>query len=1133
MRSSQAILAGAVMAAANVAGPGPAAAQVAPVEGIRNADPRAHAIVGADIVTAPGHTLRGATIVIRDGVIEAVGEVAPPPEARVWSATGLTVYPGLIEAALLIDVPAPEPGSSGGAHWNRLVHPQVQAAGAPLPPAALRESLRAMGFAAAAVYPASGILRGSGAVIALAAADEQVLLYRDRAAMAAGFDRTGWGAGGYPGSLMGSIALLRQTFLDAAWHEECRRLWRADSAGLEPPAHEEALEALRDVMAGAQEVLFDAPGEHEALRAARIAEEFELRVAILGGGLEFRRLREIVAAGRPLIVPLAYPQRPDVSTLAEARNVSLRELQTWEQAPTNPRRLVQSGATVALTTHRLEKRSDFPARLAEAIRHGLDETAALAALTTVPARLLGLDAVLGTIEPGKAANLVLVEGSLFEKSPKVRETWINGRRHEITPRPPATFEGQGVLVAGSGDSALEARVELDTKARRFAVHGQEGAKTGARRVTVTHDRVAAVLEGKALGAEGYVRLEGVVTGGRVIGTLALPDGTELAMVITPREPEPEQPVLARDAAPPGAPEERAADDPPAAEAAVEPAPAGEPGAAAAPGEPPAGEADAVTESAPQVEPAGSTTPRPRGGRGEGRDGGADEGPPDKFEPPPEALAVPLGAYGLDEPPAPQAVAVVGATIWTCGPAGVIENGALLIDRGKIAWVGEAGGFTAPAGAKVIDGAGRHVTPGLIDCHSHTGISGGVNEGTQAVTAEVRIGDVVDPDDVNWYRELAGGLTAANQLHGSANPIGGQNSVVKIRWGGGAGDFVVDDAPGGIKFALGENVKRSTGRYPNSRMGVETAIRDAFTAAREYRARRERYEGLSEEERRRTMPPRRDLELEALAEVLDGSRLVHCHSYRQDEILMLIRLADEMGFTVGTFQHVLEGYKVADAIADHGAGASTFSDWWAYKVEVMDAIPFNGALMHEVGVLVSFNSDSSELARRMNAEAAKAVRYGGVEAHEALKFVTINPAKQLRIDHRTGSLEAGKDGDFALWSASPLSVYAVCEQTWIEGACHFDLESDRALRARDRAERTRLLQKVLAQAHGRSGGRGGTGGEGDGEPAAPDREPVPAGPGGDGPWDNDDPWGATPSGDGHTGDDPHAEEPYSCCREDER
>ena len=450
--------------------------------------------------------------------------------------------------------------------------------------------------------------------------------------------------------------------------------------------------------------------------------------------------------------------------------------------------------------------------------------------------------------------------------------------------------------------------------------------------------------------------------------------------------------------------------------------------------------------------------------------------------PPEELVMPLGAYGVEAAPAQRKVFIRGATIWTEGPEGIIEDGCLIVAGGKIAYVGPAAEDKLTPDMLVIEAEGKHITPGLLDCHSHTGISGGVNEGSQAVTAEVRIADVINPDDINFYRQLAGGLTTINQLHGSANPIGGQNSVIKLKWGAATDQLRIPDAIEGIKFALGENPKRSSGRYPDTRMGVATVIRDAFTAASDYKKTWDRYLSLPTEQRENVMPPRRDLELDALVEILDGERLVHSHSYRQDEILMLIRIADDFGFTIGTFQHVLEGYKIAEAIAEHGAGASTFSDWWAYKVEVQDAIPFNGALMTNVGVVVSFNSDSSELARRMNTEASKAVRYGGLDPHEALKLVTINPARQLRIDHRVGSLEVGKDADFVVWSASPLSTYARCEQTWIEGARYFDLRTDEALRTKINSERQRIIQKIHAQSHdkkknGKDEKNGGNGGEG--------------------------------------------------------
>jgi imidazolonepropionase-like amidohydrolase len=426
--------------------------------------------------------------------------------------------------------------------------------------------------------------------------------------------------------------------------------------------------------------------------------------------------------------------------------------------------------------------------------------------------------------------------------------------------------------------------------------------------------------------------------------------------------------------------------------------------------------------------------------------------------------------------APAAILIRNATIWTCGDQGILTNSQILISGEKIQSVGNFKTELAPDTLE-IDGKGLHVTPGLLDCHSHTAILGSVNENTLPSTAMVRIHDVVNSETGNIYEQLAGGLTVANLLHGSANPIGGQNCVIKLRDGASPEGLVFEDAPPGIKFALGENVKqanwgeRYTTRFPQTRMGVRTFIANRFTAAQEYLAE------LDSCKKSGGLAPRRNLELEALGEIIQGKRWIHCHSYRQDEILMLIRLMEGFGVKIGTFQHVLEGYKVADEIAKHGAGASTFADWWAYKFEVYDAIPYNGSLMHDRGVVVSFNSDSSELARRLYTEAAKAVKYGGITEAEALKFVTLNPARQLRIDQHVGSLESGKDADFVVWSNSPLDSETVCLQTWIDGKKYFDRGLD--------AERTSKLQKeredLVAKAKKISklaGGGGDGGGGGD-------------------------------------------------------
>ncbi len=400
----------------------------------------------------------------------------------------------------------------------------------------------------------------------------------------------------------------------------------------------------------------------------------------------------------------------------------------------------------------------------------------------------------------------------------------------------------------------------------------------------------------------------------------------------------------------------------------------------------------------------------------------------------------------------EVTAIVGGTVLTAGPQGTIERGTVLVRGGKIVAVGRD--VTVPAGAAVVDAASHFVMPGIIDTHSHNAVEGSVNECTDSVTAEVRIADVIDHEDVNIYRQLAGGVTTLNVLHGSCNAIGGQNAVLKLRWGKGPEELVFREAPRGIKFALGENPKRANfrapgpPRYPATRMGVEVVIRQAFEQARTYRREWEDYERklkVAGGKGERPLAPRRDLRLETLRDVLDGKVYVHAHCYRADEILMLIRLAEEFGFRIRTFQHVLEGYKVASEMARHGAGAGTFIDWWAFKLEAYDATPYNPAILARHGVRVSLNSDSNELARRLYWDAAKAVKYGGVDETEALKMITLNAAWQLGIDERVGSIEAGKDADLALFSAHPFSPDARCEMTLVDGVVYFDRAKDLAMR----------------------------------------------------------------------------------------
>jgi imidazolonepropionase-like amidohydrolase len=434
--------------------------------------------------------------------------------------------------------------------------------------------------------------------------------------------------------------------------------------------------------------------------------------------------------------------------------------------------------------------------------------------------------------------------------------------------------------------------------------------------------------------------------------------------------------------------------------------------------------------------------------------------------------------------AQNSIVIRNATIMTVTHGTV--KGSIVVKDGKIAAVGEK--VMEPAGATIIDAGGQYVTPGIIDCHSHIAGDGSINEGSVSVSSMVDIKDIINPEDIAIFRALAGGVTTANILHGSANSIGGQTLPLKMRWGKDAQGMIFEGATPGIKFALGENPKRAgnpTGggrgttttvaaRYPATRMGVEDVIREAFTEAKVYKASWDDYNARVAKGEK-PLPPRKDLKLEPLKEILEGKRYVHSHSYRADEILMLIRVADEFGFKIRTFQHVLEGYKVAKEMAAHGAGGSTFSDWWNYKVEAADAIPYNAAIMTKKGVIASLNSDDAELMRHLNTEAAKAMKYGGATETEALAMVTLNPAKQLGIDHRVGSIDVGKDADLVIFDKHPLSDYSKVQKVLIDGTVYFDRDKAASDQAAKAGEKQKLVEKLKSQQP--QGGRGGRGGRG--------------------------------------------------------
>jgi imidazolonepropionase-like amidohydrolase len=871
--------------------------------GYRPRSPGLEVITAATVFTDPTTRLSPGTIVIRDGVIVAVGErVEIPAGARVWNLTNRTVYAGFIDPAVSLKSTNVARGMIASAtHFygvdnkaneqigleSSRVTPHRRALEGYAPDQKERDSMRELGFTAGNVLGDRGIFRGTGGVVLFSDENPHAAVLKDGTFQFVSFE-SGGRDGGYPASLMGALAFIRQTLHDARFYNS------QTTVEFQP-----ALAALKDVTGGTMPVLFESRSALMVDQATRIANEFKLKAVQLSSGQEWRRPELAEASKAAFIVPMNFPEIPKLPDEDDWLDVSLDQLRAWDWAPENAAVLRKCGLDVAVTTRGLADKKNFRKNLRLAIDRGLSEADAIAALTTVPAKLCGLEGKLGTIAPGKIANLTVVENNgYFAATNKVTEVWVGGEvfRVSLADEKKAAEEKKETKVADSDKEAKEREEKKAAERRELMI------KRIAKAPSETRGPVAS----------------------------------------------------------------------------------------------------------------------------------------------------------------PKAVIIKNATIWTCGPEGILQNADVVFADGKVKGAGHD--VKVEGDVVVIDGSGKHVTPGLIDCHSHAAIVGGVNEGTLPSTAMVQISDVVNSETRNIEEELAGGLTVANLLHGSANPIGGQNCVIKLRDGATPESLKFEDAPPGIKFALGENVKQSNWgdtartRFPQSRTGVPVFMRNRFQAARAY----------AEALRNAPDKTQRDLELDTILEIIEGKRLVHCHSYRGDEIIAFLRVMEDFGVKVATLQHVLEGYKVADEMAKHGVGGSTFSDWFNYKYEVIDAIPHNGSLMRERGVLVSFNSDSSDLARRMYTEAAKAVKYGGTTEEEALKFVTINPAKQLRIDKRVGSLEVGKDADFVIWSKSPLDSGTVCLETWIDGKKYFDRAGTPAKMETLQKERADLLAKAK-QAAGLRGG----------------------------------------------------------------
>lgn len=941
--------------------------------GLRGNTPEVFAFTNARIVTEPGRAIDTGTLVVRDGVVVAVGPgISIPADAHVTDLQGKTIYPGFIDIYARYGVPdVGSDASLSDAHWNPMVRSFFQAGDAFRYDEKEAAALRSQGFVMAHAVPSQGIFRGKGAIVSLGEGETSRLLIGRDVSQVLSAELTVSRGGAYPHSSMGAYSLIRQTLYDALWYSQAQQAYRSSAATTARPETNPALEALAADLKARKPFVFELADEQWLSQALALQKEFNMALWLKGSGYEYRRAAGWPALDYPVIVPLNFPGAPDVSTPEATMQLSLEALRHWQLAPENPARLRQKGYIIALTSDGLASKSDFLNKLQAAVKRGLPETDALAALTTTPAHLLGVANHYGTLATGKAASFIVASDNLFASGGEVEQVWIDGKKYQVKPD---RYDPRGEWVVDSPATMNGLIVRLEGEPSRLRGSLERGEiKVSLQTVKLDGQRLQLSFNGDSLQLGKTLRLSAHFDGNTLLGIAETSLGE----------------IFSWEASRTGGPAEGSREHKP------DPAP-------------------------PFL--------------------------PDRY---------PSMDYGLtQQPEQAEYVLIKNATIWTQGRQGILENYDMMVFRGKIVSIGQS--LSPVANALVVDAAGLHVTPGLIDPHLHTSILGNVNETADAITSETRILDVIDGNNVWIYRLLAGGLTTAKLFHGSANPIGGQDAVIKMRWGQSAEELVMAEAVPGLKFALGENVKRLPDRYPNTRMGTEQIIRDAFEAALRYGRQQQAWE-----QQRRGVPPRRDLQLEPILEVLQGKRMAHVHAYRQDEMLMMMRLAEAYGFRIASFEHTLEGYKIASELKQHGAAAIVWTDWSSFKFEAADGILQNARLLADAGVLTSLHSDNTQLSTRMNWEAAKVMKTG-LSDQEAMNLITINPAKILQIDHLTGSLEVGKSADFVIWNGHPLSSFTTAQQTWIEGRKYFDRDDDVKLQQDVQTERAALIQHIMEQ-----------------------------------------------------------------------
>lgn len=903
-----------------------------------------------------------AVLVFQDGKITASGKVPVPKNAVVIDGRGSFVYPSFIDPYSNLGVEKVQvkeaaqksiyyPKNATIAAYNDAVKAGSRAVDSYTNNGDDYKEYLNQGFGSALAYNQDGIVRGSAVLVALGKGAPSENVLREDAAFILSFDK-GTSTQSYPTSLVGSIALLRQSYLDADWYSK--------GSADEKNGTLESFNKMKNLP-----TILETVDKWDVMRGDKVGDEAGRQFIFVGSGNEYQRAKEIKATNGTLILPLEYPKPYQVQDALSGDDLEVAELKHWELAPYNAVFLSKEKVPFTFTMFKMKDKSSFLTKLRELNKKGLNKEEILQAVTTRPAEMLQMNNQLGTLAKGAFANFIVVSDDLFNKDAAIYENWVKGRQYIVNKMPEQDVRGRyKVNIAGQ-------TYDLKIKGKPTKPDAEiiQNDKKGKAKVAVADYKMALELKLPNDSIQNYRAVYPIADFRQRTGTAVDKNGNSVPFSIVYEKP--------LDA------------------------------------ETPKKESETIQEIG--------------------------------------KIWYPFNAFGSETLPQQKDYLIKNATVWTNTAKGIAKNLDVKISKGKIVGVGQ----NLPAnGATVIDGTNLHLTNGILDEHTHIGLSRGVNEAGSNNSAEVRMADVINPDDINFYRQLAGGVTTAQQLHGSANPIGGQSSVVKFKWGENAENMKFPDNPKTIKFALGENVKQSNwgnspNRFPQSRGGVEQAFDFWFTRAKEY-----------ELEKKKNPNYRKDLRLETMVEILNRQREITCHSYVQSEINMLMNLADKIGFKVNTFTHILEGYKVADKMAARGINGSTFSDWWAYKEEVREAIPYNAALLMQAGVNTAINSDDAEMARRLNQEAGKLVKYGNVPQEEAWKAVTLNPAKMLHAEGRLGTIEAGKDADLVLWTDNPLSIYAKVDKTFVDGTLYFDAKEQAAKDQMVKNEKNRLIQKML-------------------------------------------------------------------------